>query len=444
MEENKDTFVPSYANEEERIKTRKEKDKKDNRKMIIIGSIVTVIIIGIFTLVYTLTNREYSKYKQYEALMDKYGFSQVYNNGEAKTKEKVTKSEAVKMILAAVYNVTDIEGIALPTEKEYSNAIWVEYAIKQGIVTSVEVNEKTADDRVKYKEVLVWLYNVKTNILARIPDTEDKGLVKDINAYNLDQKLAIHDLINSNVIMVNTKKINGDQKLYKGKLNELIVNFSEEYNTITVGDSRLNINKDKLPDNVDEYPYTLANVLKETYEYDFDVEDVDYFRSPIELYAENKDYYSQIKSNTEKYYTYLLNIDYETINADEMKNNLKKYLLFDVEKEVYEKYVEYVKNNHIKITGTATTQMPCVYYDGLYFRVRTKLDFKIESSDTNNNILYYDLEEKNIKRYTQKEYSIYIDTYMTNSMSSRSLFNIERPVFDMLVKEYSSIENIGE
>ena len=55
------------------------------------------------------------------------------------------------MILSCLYNVPTIDGIALPTQETYSNAIWVEYAIKQGIVTREEVNASNADEKVKYK-----------------------------------------------------------------------------------------------------------------------------------------------------------------------------------------------------------------------------------------------------------------------------------------------------
>ena len=125
--------------------------------------------------------------------MNIYGFSSVYNNERANTRDKVTKSEAVKMILSGLYNVPQIDGIALPTEETYSNAIWVEYAIKQGILTKEEVNASNADDKVKYQEVLVWLYNIKAKILNIEPETTANFDVKDINSYNTDQRLAIYD-----------------------------------------------------------------------------------------------------------------------------------------------------------------------------------------------------------------------------------------------------------
>lgn len=431
-------FVPSYKNEEERLEIRKKQDKKN--KIIFTMSIILIVIVAIAVIFlgYTLININYSKYEKYEDKMDIYGFSQVYNNGKANTREKVTKSEAVKMIIACLYNVSEIDGIALPTEETYSNAIWVEYAIKQGIVTREEVNASNADDKVKYQEVLVWLYNIKAKILNIEPDTSANYNIKDINAYNADQQLAIYDLLNSEIIVTNTKRIDGKKKLYKGKLNELIVNFAEKYNTITVGDARININEDKIPSNANMYPYTLASVPKEIYEINFVNAQKEGFISPISYYPDNKQYYSQIKSYVENYYNYILTVDYNTISKEQIKRKLKKYVLEDFDDAKLDEYVNYVKDNHIKLNGKATAQLPCVYYDGQDYRVRVKLEIVVESSDTKDNILLYDLDGSTIS-YNSNQITVYIDTIMNKNDTSETLFIKEGTIKPMIVKTSSSI-----
>lgn len=438
-----ENFVPSYKNEEERLKIRKEKDRKDKIRNTIIAVAIITVIIAIGVLSYILINLNYSKYEHYETKMKIYGFDIVYDNGSAKTKEKVTRSEAIKMILSCVYNVPDIEGIAMSTDKTYSNAIWVEYAKKQGIVGQEEITEENADDRVKYQEVLVWLYNVKSKILQQTPDTEAKVEVKDINAYNADQRLAIYDLINSNVIVTNTKNINGNQRLFKGKLNELIVNFAEEYNTITVSDARININDERLPSNVAEYPYTLSGISKDVYELDFINRGAEGFILPVDFYAENKQYYAQIKDFVESYYTYLVNIDYNDITVEQMKRRLKKYALQEFDDNVLNEYVEYVKQNNIKLTGTAQAQLPCIYFDGQDYRVRMKIEMKVESSNTDTNLLFNDVLSGNIK-YKEKEYTLYADIMMAKNENSDTLFVKEGTIETMLVKNENDIVNAGE
>lgn len=436
-------FVPSYRNEEERIKIRKDRDKKYKIRMTIITIIEIIVSVALIFLGYTLINRNYKKYEKFEEKMNIYGFTSVYNDGRANTREKVTKSEAVKMILSCLYNVPQIDGIALPTEETYSNAIWVEYAIKQGILTKEEVNASNADDKVKYQEVLVWLYNIKAKILNIEPDTAANIDVKDINSYNTDQKLAIYDLLNSEIITINTKRIKGNQKLYKGKLNELIINFAEKYNTITVGDARLNINADKIPNNANMYPYTLASVQKDIYEIDFKNNNKEGFISPIDFYPLNKQYYSQIKNYVENYYNYVLTVDYNNISTQQIKRKLKKYVLEEFDEDVLNRYVEYVKDNHIKLSGKATAQLPCVYFDGENYRVRVKLDIVVDSSDTKDNILLYDLEGKTAT-YNSNNITIYVDTILNKNDLSETLFIKETTINSMLVKSSSSIVSKGE
>ena len=436
-------FVPSYKNEEERLKVRKEKDKKDRKRKIIISIIVAVVIIAILVLGYILANINYSKYEKYEEKMEIYGFAKVYDNQRANTRDKVTKSEAVKMILSCLYNVPDIEGIAMATDAQYSNAIWVEYAIKQGIVAREEVNEKNADSKVKYQEVLVWLYNIKAKILDAEIDTEEKTSIKDINSYNTDQKLAIYDLVNSNIITVNPKNIKGYQTLYKGKLNELIINFAEEYNTITVGNARININEDKIPDNVESYPYTLASVEKSTYELPFSNSDSTDFISPVTLYKDNKQYYAQIKSYIENYFGYLTNVDYNNITTGQVKRRLKKYALKELDDKVVEKYVNYVKANKIKLTGKVTAQLPCIYFDGKDYRVRTKIELTVNESNTKDNILLYDLENGKTT-YNNDQYTLYVDVKMSKNEESQTLFIQEGTIESMLAKSNSGIVSVGD
>lgn len=430
-----DGFVPSYQNEEERREEIKQNNKKYRIRTILLSVLAIVIVAAVIITSIIIANINYSKYEKYEDKMDLYGFSQVYDNGRANTRDKVTKSEAVKMVLACLYNVPSIEGIALPTEETYSNAIWVEYAIKQGFVTREEVNASNADDKVRYQEVLVWLYNIKAKALNIEPDTEDNFNVKDINAYNADQQLAIKDLLNSGVITVNTNRINGTQKLYKGKLNELIVNFAEEYNTITVGNSKININPEKIPSNADRYTYTLANVNKDIYEIPFVNDGKEGFISPIDYYPANKQYFTQIKTYVEGYYDYLLTVDYNNISIQQMKRKLKKYAYVEFSDEELQKYVDYVKNNKIKLNGKSTAQFPCVYFDGIDYRVRVKLEIVVENSDTKENLLFGDTKTT----YSDTQATIYIDAILAKNETSETLFVVNTPISKMVVKNSGSV-----
>lgn len=450
MEEIKNKgFTPSYLKDNnsktENIKKKNKSNSKNSKKIILIIIIILLLIVSICGVTFTINKNKYKKYYEFEEVMQKYGFDKVYDNGSANTEEKITKSEAVKIVVASVYNTSDIEGIASSPESEYSNAIWVEFAQKIGIITNTDVNSDNADEYATYADVIRYFSNAKIKVLKLNLDTEDKGIIKDINRYNIDEKFAILDMVNSEVITINTSKINARKKVFKGQVNEMVKNFVEKYNTITIKGEKLNINEEKIPSNSSEYPYTLISVDKTAYELEFDGKEDPNFKSPVKLFPEQKEYYYQIKNNTEGYYNYLLNIDYTTISEERMKKDLRKYMLFDLDDNVISQYVKYVKENKIKLSGDAKVQLPAIYYDGTYYRVRTKIEFKIESTNTDKNLLYRDLVANTDKIYSDEEYSFYIDTYMSNAVGNKTLYNCEKSFYDMLIKPLNSnIKLAGE
>jgi len=94
---------------EKEKKTQKVKKTGNNANkkipIFVIGICILVIaVIAIINIV--LNNVEYKKYEKYEEKMNKYGFNKLYDNGSAKTSEKVTKSEALKVIIGTCLNTS--------------------------------------------------------------------------------------------------------------------------------------------------------------------------------------------------------------------------------------------------------------------------------------------------------------------------------------------------
>lgn len=447
MEEVKNSgikFTPSYKKNND--KNTEKVTKVDKKKIIFISVLVVILIIVISLISIAISNIKYKKYYEFEEVIEKYGFDKMYDSKTANTKDKITKSEAVKMVVSSVYNTSDIEGISGGNvEEDYNNSMWVEFAQRMGIITTTDVNASNANEYATYSDIIRYFTNAKSKVLKLDLDTEDKGTVKDINRYNMDEKFGILDMVNSEVITKNTSKINARKNVFKGQVNEIIKNFVEKYNTITIQNEKLNINEDKIPANVNDYPYTVISVDKEAYEIEFSGKDNENFKSPVKLFKEQKEYYYQIKNNTENYYNYLLNIDYITISEERLKKDLRRYLLFDLNDEEVKKYVKYVKDNKIKLSGNAKVQLPAIYFDGTYYRVRTKIDFKVESSNTDKNLLFLDLISKKDKIYKDKEYSFYIDTYMSNAYGNKTLYNVQKSFYEMLAEPLKSkIEMAGE
>lgn len=445
---NKSKIIPAYekkgeSNSKSNVKSSKTKLKspkmlKSKITIAILVLIVIVLLSAIFGIVYFVNLNKYKQYIKYEEPMVNYAFDKVYNNSSAKTSEKVTKSEAIKMILSALLNQSDISGFAKEPEDNYTNAIWVEYAKFRGIISDEDITKDNADDKATYVEVIRYLANAKVKMLEKDLDTKEDLKIKDIDKYKPDEQIAIQDMIINQIITVNTKKIKGNSHIFKGQLNELISNFVVKYNTITVNGEKMNINEDRMPSNKEEYPYTLSSVDKNLYEKDFYVDNQEEFQNPKEVYAVKKEYYTQIQEIAEGYYNTILNVDYNTIDYQKMNKKLSSYVLYGT--SGLKEYVEYVKAHKIKIEGKSTVLFPAIYFDGLQYIVRMKLEFEIKNSDTKNNLLYMDPIENTDKpiKYNNKTYTIYIDTRMSNAISgSDALYNDNITIYNLLLKNQS-------
>ena len=139
-------------------------------------------------------------------------FSEMYNNKSPKSSEHVTKSELVKMVLSATFNMSSIDAFADEPEAQYENAIWVEYAQDKEIIGKDEITQENENDKATYIEAIRYLVNAKSKILERDLNTEDKGEVKDIENYTPDEKNAILDMVNNKIITIKVNKINGSKK----------------------------------------------------------------------------------------------------------------------------------------------------------------------------------------------------------------------------------------
>lgn len=442
--EKKEKIIPAYQKKDEPEKKKKVKpDKKTIKSRITIAIIIAfVVLIGlaIFGIISLVNYNKYKPYKKYEETMKTYGFDKMYNNESAKTGESITKSEAIKMILSVAFNTSDISGFAGEPEENYDNAIWVEYAKYRGIIGDADITKDNANDKATYIEVIRYLANAKVKILEKDLNSAINLKVKDINKYKTDEQTAIEDMIENEIITINTKKINGKKHIFKGQMNELISNFAVKYNTLTINDEKINISEDKEPSNKDQYPYTLASVDKSVYEKDFYVDDEKNFKTPKELYTTKKEYYSQIQEIAEGYYDSILNIDYKTINYDEMKDNILQYVLYGT--EGLDDYVNYVKEHKIVIEGKSTVMFPAIYFDGLEYVVRMKLEFEIKNSDTRYNLLYMDPigSDGSKVKYENDKYTVYIDAKMGNAIDgSSALYNNNSTIVDSLLKDQKDV-----
>ncbi len=471
-EENKSKIIPSYmkngSNKVEDNSTvskkapkikKDKKEKKVSSKITIIAVLLFMVIVilsilGIYKLIEFFRFKQYSSYSN---KMERYSFASLYNNGEVNSSEYVTKSEAMKVIIAATLNKNDIseymnytdlvneeetdesgENTVITENKgnseKYKNSMWVEYATSMGIITEKDITEANASKNATYMDVINYLSKAKEVLLRINKVSTEAPTFKDIDTYSVEEQSNISDLISTGILENSTKKLNGNKVIHKGELNKIIVNLVEKNTLITINGEKLNINKEKEPSNASNYPYILANVDKAVYEKEDTKVDKNKYKNALKCFADMKEQYLQIYEIVNTYFNTILNIDYSTLSDEKiaaMKDDLNMLSSYYADIESLDTYIEYVKSNNIKISGSAKVQMPCVYFDGENYRARVKLSYTIENANDMKNLIFGDMSLSNAVSYASGKTEKVIDAILTKSATSNIMYVVLKPISEL-------------
>lgn len=418
------------------------KQSKTKNKIIIIIVAAVLIVAVVLGIIFILNFSNRKEQKIYEEKMTTYGFAKLYNNQSSNSSENVTRSEMLKIVIAALLNTDDITDIAQTPTDTYGNAIWAEYAKNMNIVEQAYVTAENEASNASYIDAIKAISKAKKVLLDEEYGKAKDVVIKDMEEYSDSEQKAIRDLIANGIIDNEKEKLKATKDITKAQFNKLISKTFEKYN-VTYG--TIEQDENNLPANKDSYPYILSEVPKEIYEAEFINNDNEKFKTPSQVYADLKDKYTAIKLNIEDYYSFLLNINYETITEEEISNKIKNMTVGLLNENEIKDYVEYVKANKIKLEGKATVQLPIVYYDGVEYRVRTQLEFEIKSSDTDLNILFLDVPNT---QYTGKNFNCYVDVRLGKVFDNDNFYSALKPISTMLLnnKDYGIkvIESEGE
>ncbi|WP_069998558.1 M23 family metallopeptidase [Cellulosilyticum sp. I15G10I2] len=158
-------------------------------------------------------------YVKYEEKMRTYGFDKMYDNQSARSDELVTRAEVLKLALSVTFNTDNLDGYS-EKEEEYPNAAWVNYAKMMG-VTKEDINITNYKDQATYNEAISYFEACRLLFKKDLPvGSVEQAVIKDRTA-------------------------NEEDYLFKGQLNELAVNYAEQYHKENCGivkalDVRLN------------------------------------------------------------------------------------------------------------------------------------------------------------------------------------------------------------
>ena len=441
----KSNFVPSYANKDKEastnsnVKTKKSKKIKIKSKFSI--AIIVAVIVVIALLIYFLVFKNGNKNSNYEELMQDYGLAMLYNNGEVDANQDVTKAEAIKMILAVTLNTEDIgDFLSSDVEEEYPNSRWVYYAKAIELISESDITPENYNDTEEYINIIRYLGNAKSKILNKTLDVAVEPKFKDYNSYSPDERWAISDMVYNQIIADSTDELNAKTNLKKATLNKIIIEYALKYNLLTVNGEKININKDKMPANADEFPYTLATINKSVYETPNYIANEENYKNARKSFSEMKKNYQNIDELINSYFKALMNVNYETIDKDNNTEIIADATNHILSLDDYEEYVKYIKDNKVVMNGEVKVQYPIIYFDGINYRVRVKLDINIEKADKLQNLVYGDTNQE----YKQGKNEIYVDIPLYYSNVNENYFieyrKIENMISGKVIEEKVEVE----
>lgn len=233
---------------------------------------------------------------------------------------------------------------------------------------------------------------------------------------NSTNEFPINDYMTSALLNYITVKRNHCQPLYKKEPLDI---FTSSYYMSEAFDSEgrvyhTEMDENTWPNNYEQYPFIMRPFSNEAYEIPFIGADAEGSLTPIEYY--NTQSMPSDKAAKE-YINTVINVDYTTINAEELCNKINKMSCYSYTPNMIQSYVDYVKEHKIKLEGNCYSCIPIVYYDASFLgrvRMRFNVKFKVISSDTNKNLLLADegifsnVPNKNLE-YVGNEFEFYVD-----------------------------------
>lgn len=379
----------------------------------IILAVVVGIYFGVRHLITTL------KYKEYETKMNRYGYNEFYDNKEATSTEYVTNKEAIKVIIGSIANDKKVSSMYYLYDKSIGeDQNWHNYA-KYLHIKNVDKFSNLEEDTKKLDAILFAVDTLESVAGEEVEKAQLKISERKLKKLSLDEQELVAKAV-SLELLKNKNSALKNNKILKGELNKIVITLVEKFVTMQNFSDGVSVitDKENMPENYEEYPYILDNASKEVYEMDFQVMTERTYLSPKETFKVMSYLYGQTNDLIVDYFNEILNIDYTTITTRNFLSSIQNSVIYRLHEEDVQDYVNYVKENKIKLEGSATPILPIMYNNGEQFVVRTKIKFKVLNSNTQNNLLFGDENSK--VKYNGQEIDIYVDVPLGTTLNSDS------------------------
>ena len=405
---------------------------KTNKK--IIGFVIVLVILAAI-----LGGVQYYRVKvykeRYKPTADKvnvFGFNKRYDDAYSLKYKNVTKGEAIALVLSSVYNTNDIIEIGYNPLFADRNAAWVRYAEVEGVIKEGSINAENVNKKANLLEVITAFGKCKELFLKQKLKEETPLNFKGIKKLTKEQLKYVKDAVAMGVIP-NSGYFNPNRKIKRGEMNEMVLKYMYNASKAMALGVEVEEDESKFPSNYVDYPFIAKGMDKELYEIPFKNAGVGNQQKPKEVYGGFKDISTIAEDTIRQYSALLLNVDYKTINSDELEKKYKELMQFFPRVHLVKEYVDYVKEHKLVIKGTADPLWPIIYYDGDLYRLRTKVEFEILEGDTKENVILGDVIRKDKSVYESKN-SFIVDIPLEYGVASHKLYSSLFSLMDAKVK----------
>ncbi len=271
--------------------------------------------------------------------------------------DEITKIEAIKINFLISMNKDSIENAFVEGYK-YSDEDFIlkNYAYTNNFKKVITKSNK--DEKITVADELYALYLIEKGRYNDV-ETSEKITLENINNYEEEKKIAIQTMYDKGIV----EKEDFEQVLTKEKSKEIMVKYIYVFKTMC-RDNEANIIKN-------ESKYSFKYKLPFYFENSIDAHNISIvdtyngsLKEPIEVFEKVNDRYDEILNSTKEFYNIILNTNYEDFEKEDFDINeyYKKInnCSFMTQKEV-EEYVEYVKQNKVKIEGNGYANIPMVH-----------------------------------------------------------------------------------
>ncbi len=346
--------------------------------------------------------REFWDGINYDEKIELFGFNKMYDE----CSDEITKIEALKINFLISMNKDSIENAFVEGYK-YSDEDFIlkNYAYTNNLKKVITKSNK--DEKITVADELYALYLIEKGRYNDV-ETSEKITLENINNYEEEKKIAIQTMYDKDIV----EKEDFEQVLTKEKSKEIMVKYIYVFKTMCRDVDYEFLKNESNIKSLYKLPFypssnTEAYTIEIKKEYDY--------KEPIDIFSEVSNRYKDIIKSTKELYDIILNVNYEEFEKEDF--DIEKYArsinkVSALPRKDIENYVEYVKQNKIKIEGKGYPIIPLVYYKNNNYNVRTYVEFKILNSDIDNITLMQEINLINFESNSfekNKEYKGYVD-----------------------------------